>query len=126
MRSAIGNSASDPLFVTEVNAAGVQAPAGTSADPISAVDRGAASIATAQVSVTTASTLIAALRAGRSNITIINLGTTAVFIGVTGVTTATGLLLAGVVGASITIPTSAAIYGIVASGTQSVSVLETF
>jgi hypothetical protein len=33
MRSGIGNSSSDPLFVSQTSAAGVTAPAGTAADP---------------------------------------------------------------------------------------------
>jgi len=33
MRSGIGNSAQDPLYVTNVGAAGVQSPAGTQTDP---------------------------------------------------------------------------------------------
>jgi len=43
-----------------------------------------------------------------------------------GVTTGTGQLLPGVKGASLTIPTTAAIYGVVATGTQTVCALETF
>lgn len=81
--------------------------------------------ATSQVSVGTSATLIAAARLGRNAITITNAGTTAVWIGNAGVTVATGTLLAGVVGASITIPTQAAEYA-VAGSAQTVSILETF
>lgn len=89
---------------------------------------GAGGFKTAQVSVadTAGGTLLAANRSGRSAITIVNHGTTAVYVGQSGVTTATGVLLPGVEGASITIPTQAAVYGIVSAGTQTVSVLETY
>lgn len=89
---------------------------------------GAATLATNQVSVaaTAGGTVIAALRAGRNAITIINGGSTAVYIGVSGVSTTTGALLPGVAGAALTIPTTAAVYGITASGTQTVSFLETY
>jgi hypothetical protein len=85
-------------------------------------------LASSQVSVDTTSggKLIAAARAGRGAVTIINTGTIAVFIGPSGVTTSTGALLPGIAGASITIPTTAAVYGIVSNGSQTVSVLETY
>lgn len=87
---------------------------------------GAGSIATAQVSVTTGNVSVVAARAGRASVTIINLGTVDVWLGATGVTTSTGILLLGVKGASVTIPTSAAVFGTTGSGTQTVAVLESF
>jgi hypothetical protein len=42
------------------------------------------------------------------------------------VTTSNGLLLPGVVGASVAIETTDAVYGIVASGTQVVCAVENF
>lgn len=86
----------------------------------------AQTLATAQVSVTTSATQIAASRAGRRSITIINEGTTVVRLGVSGVTTGTGAYLAGVAGASVTLETEAAVYGIVGSGTQTVSCIENY
>lgn len=86
----------------------------------------AASIATNQVTVTTAATLIVAARAGRQSVVILNEGTTDVRIGGSGVTTATGALLTGVKGAGLVIDSAAAVYGIVASGTQVVSYLESY
>ncbi|HEY7298559.1 MAG TPA: hypothetical protein VH684_11540 [Xanthobacteraceae bacterium] len=83
-----------------------------------------ANISTAQVSVGTSATQIVSARAGRNQLVIANHGTTAVYIGGSGVATSTGILLPGTVGATITIPTSAAVYGIVASGSQTVGVLE--
>ena len=84
------------------------------------------SIATNQVSVLATATLIAAARAGRSMITIVNGGTTDVFVGGSGVTAGTGVLLVGIKGASITIPTSGAVYGITGGGSQAVSFLEAY
>jgi hypothetical protein len=95
--------------------------------PLPVSGAGSGSIATAKVSVTTGNITIAAARAGRFAITIEIVGTVAdVYIGNTGVTTATGFRLKGVDGQSITIPTSAAIFGTVSAGTQIVHVLETF
>lgn len=89
------------------------------------VSKGSNTIATAQVSVGTSSTQIVAARAGRGSVKITNLGTTDVFIGTTGVTSTTGDLLPGTKGASITIPTNAAVFG-VAGTAQAVSVMEVY
>lgn len=83
-------------------------------------------IATAQVSVGATATLIAALRSGRRSITIEQLGTTAVYIGGASVTTSNGILLPGTAGSSVTLNTTAAIFGITASGSQSVAEVETY
>lgn len=103
---------------------------GASSNNIGDVDvltvAGAGTLATNQISVANTATLIVASRAGRRGVVITNHGTTAVYIGLVGVTTTTGILLAGVVGASISIPTTAAVYGIVASGTQTVSFIEAY
>lgn len=82
-------------------------------------------ISTSQISVGSSGTLIAAPRS-RNNITIANHGTTPMFLGDVSVTLTNGILLAGVVGASITLPTSSAIYGITSTGTQVVGVLEDY
>lgn len=87
---------------------------------------GANTIASGQVSVANTSTSIAAARATRRAIAVINHGTTDVFVGVTGLTTGNGALLKGVAGSSITLYTSAAVFGIVASGTQTVSFIEEY
>lgn len=89
------------------------------------VSKGSGTIATAQVSVGTTSTQVVAARAGRGSVKITNLGTTDVFIGVTGVTTTTGDILPGTKGASITIPTNAAVFAVAATA-QTVSVMEVF
>lgn len=85
-------------------------------------------IKTNQVSVDTTAggTLIAAARPGRGSITVINEGTTVVRIGDLGLTTSTGAYLAGVAGASITLSTQAAIYGITGSGSETVSYIESY
>lgn len=83
-------------------------------------------IAPSQVTVAATATQIAAARIGRTAITIENTGTVAVYIGNSNVTTTTGMLLPGVVGASITIAFSGAVYGIAATGTEPVTVLEKF
>lgn len=91
-----------------------------------AVSKGSGTIATAQVSVATTSTQVVAARAGRGSVKITNLGTTDVFIGNTGVTTATGDLLPGTKGASITIPTNAAVFAVASGAAQNVSVMEVY
>ena len=82
------------------------------------------SFSTAQVSVGATPTLIAAARTGRDMVTIINHGTTLTFIGSAGVTITTGFLLPA--NAALTIPTTAAVYGVVEAATQTVSVLESY
>ena len=87
---------------------------------------GAASFATNQVSITNAATAIVAARAGRRAVMIINHGATDVSIGGASVTTSNGLLLTGTAGAAVSIPTTAAVYGIVGTGTQTVSYIEVY
>lgn len=65
--------------------------------------------------------LIAAAR-DRAAITIQNKGAAAVVVGGSGVTTASGIEIAA--GATLTLETGAAIYGIAASGTNDVRYLE--
>jgi hypothetical protein len=82
---------------------------------------------TTQATVTTTAAVIVAARRGRDSVTLQNHGTTDVFIGATDdVTTLTGFLLPGTKGASITVPATTDIYGIVGAGTQVISVLDTF
>ena len=84
------------------------------------------SLATGQVSVASLATQIVPARAGRKEVTIVNHATTAVYIGGSGITATTGLLLAGVQGEGITITGGAAIYAITASGSETVSFLEVY
>lgn len=86
-------------------------------------------ISTGQVTVaaTAGGTLIAPERRGRGAVTIVNHGTTNVFIGGDpNVTALNGVKLVGVDGASITLSAQSAIYGITASGSQIVSYVEAY
>ncbi len=86
------------------------------------------SVATNQISVgtTAGGTVICAARAGRKSLTIINHGTTDVYVGPNGVSTTSGALLTGQKGAGIAFDGGAAVYGIVDSGTQTVSYVECY
>ena len=106
-------------------------PAGTNALGSVTVNNpvGAAGLATAQASIgTTAAQIVAArtgaVGTGRVTVTIFNTGSTTVFVGASGVTTASGAQIQP--GASRTINTTAAIFGIVASGTGAVDAMETY
>lgn len=79
---------------------------------------------TSQVTVADSATLLAAVRRGRRKIKVVNLGTTAVYLGNSAVATTTGVLLTGAVGAEREIETNEAVYAVVASGTQAVSIVE--
>jgi len=89
------------------------------------VSRGSSGLSTSQVSVGASATQIVAARANRGSVKITNLGTNDVYIGTSGVTVSTGDLLPGTKGASIVVPTTAALFG-VAGTAQNVSVLEVF
>lgn len=120
------NSA-DPVFlVNATTGAPYTAGVGSSAAPSISQVQGAGAMAAGQISVATTSTLIAAARSTRNTITVVNHGTTPVYLGNTGVTTGTGFLLPGVLGASMSIETTAALYGVVGTGTQTVSYLESY
>jgi len=97
---------------------------------------GSGSINTGQATVGASATLIVASRignggngaggagTGRTAVTISNNGTAVIFIGPAGVTTATGMAIYQ--NTSVTLNTTAAIYGVVASSTQPATYLETF
>lgn len=109
-----------------VDGSGVTQPvSGAVTAGITSID-GEGSIASAQVSVTTTAATVVASRAGRRSLLIVNHGTTDVWLGPATVTAVNGVLLPGVKGASISIPTTALVQGIVASGTQTVSYIEVF
>lgn len=93
----------------------------TKVNPVPIEPLGSPDVATNQVTVADTATLIRAADPRRRGLLIVNHGTTAVFVGDSTVTTTTGLLLAGVVGASVSVPTKGAVYGVVASGSQVVS-----
>lgn len=79
-----------------------------------------------QVVVGNSATLIVPARSGRRSVLIVNHGTTDIYIGDAAVLTTTGLQLTGTKGANLSIPGGFDIYGIVASGTQTVSYLEIY
>jgi len=90
---------------------------------------GSASLATSQASIgTTAAQIVAARNGapgtGRIAVTLYNFSSATVFYGASGVTATTGFPLPA--GAAATINTTAALYGIAASGTQTIGVMETF
>jgi hypothetical protein len=81
---------------------------------------------TGQTTVTSAATQIVPTNAARSGIQITNLGTTDVYlIENTSGTTATGHLLLGVKGASVSFSTTSAVYGITGGASQTVTWLQT-
>ncbi|HWE98701.1 MAG TPA: hypothetical protein VG248_02790 [Caulobacteraceae bacterium] len=84
------------------------------------------SIATAQVTVAATATLIAAARPDRQQITVVNGSTVKVYVGGSAVTTGTGVELYGAEGASLSLGYTGPIYGIVATGTEAVSVVEVY
>lgn len=112
--------------VTLVNADGTPRAGNSSTNPSYSRSAGSPTIATNQVTVAATATQIVPARTGRGAVTIVNSGATDIFLGVSGVSVTTGVLLSGVKGASMTIPTSAAVFGIAATGTQVVSFLETY
>ena len=89
---------------------------------------GVANVAQNQVTVDTTAggVTIAAARATRRSITVINLGTTDVYLGVGSVTTSNGVLLLGLKGSALTFDTIVAIKGIVGAGSQAVSYWEEY
>jgi hypothetical protein len=111
-------------FPVSVN--GVTATALASAtNPVPTRGYGWAAMATGQVSVLTSNTQIVAARAGRGVVRVTNHGTNPVYLGNTGVAVGTGFILPGVVGASVEIPTPAALFGI-AGVAQTVSFIELY
>jgi hypothetical protein len=90
---------------------------------------GSASLATSRASIGATAAQIVAARTGapgtgRIAVTLYNFGSATVFYGASGVTATTGMPLPA--GAVATLNTTAAIYGIAASGTQTLGVMETF
>lgn len=87
---------------------------------------GQTTIVTTTVTVGTTATVLAAARTGRGSVKVTQIGTTEVFIGPAGVTTANGDLLVGTRGAANTYGYAGALSGIVATGTQEVRVVEIY
>ena len=93
---------------------------------VATVEIGNDLLATGQPNVGATATAICSARVGRGAITVVNHGTTDVFLGGSTVTSGTGVLLLGVKGASITLPFAGALYGVTATGSQPVSYVEVY
>lgn len=137
MRSGIGNSPSDPVYVTQTTATtdangNPIASQGTTTNPIIERSVGSPSFATSQAasSISPANaTQVVATRTGRRSVTFTNItGTQPVyFITAANATgTTTGFFLAGTAGASVTIPTTAAVFATSPTAAQTLGVLEVF
>lgn len=96
--------------------------------PLNPVLNGAASVATNQVSVKTTLTPIIGQRSSRRGVVISNItGSDTVYVGTeAGTTTSAGYPIPAVANASVYIPTTAPLYGIVATTAQTVGILEIF
>jgi len=94
--------------------------------PINPILNGAANLGTNQVTVNATVTPIVTPRSTRRGVIIQNTGSTQVYLGGPSVSTTLGYPLPGTAGASVYIPTTAAIFGIVSSGSQAVAWLEIF
>jgi hypothetical protein len=91
-----------------------------------AVVPGSASVVSGQVSVGTTATQIVAARAGRHRVTISSTGGAVLFVGPSGVTIANGVYIANAAGSAITLETAAAVFGVIGTGTMTVSYIEEF
>ena len=83
---------------------------------------GGATLSTGQVSVGTAATQIIGANTNRYEVVITNPSTVTVYVGGSGVSTTTGHAIPA--GGSITLKSTAAIYGVVATATQTVTYAE--
>ena len=113
----VGSVTTLPSLPTGANTIGAVT---QSAGPWTTVERGSV-IAHGSASVTTSAAQVLALATDRRSVTIQNLGTDYIYLGATGITANNGLRLAA--GDTVVIDKSptAAIFAIVASGTQAVS-----
>lgn len=96
--------------------------------PLNPVLSGAAQLATSQVSVKTTLTPIIGQRSSRRGVIVSNItGSDTIYVGTeAGATTSAGYPIPAVANASVYIPTTAPIYGIVTTTAQTVGVLEIF
>ncbi len=100
---------------------------GSAANPIntSSVSIGTSNLATSQAAMTATAAVVVAARSGRRKATLYNSGANTVFVGASGVTTATGLRL--LPGGSLDVESAAVVYGVCAATlTSNVDVLEVF
>lgn len=99
---------------------------GASAQAQYQINPGNINVAASQATVTSTAAAVVSSRAGRSLLVLVNLGTVAVYCGPSTVTTANGLLLPGILGASISLPYQGALYCVTASTSQAISIGETY
>lgn len=74
----------------------------------------------------TAPVALIAANQSRTGLLIVNIGTVDVYLGQVGVTTATGHLLPGTKGSSVSIPTRDAVYAITGASTSLISYVESY
>jgi hypothetical protein len=87
---------------------------------------GSSEFVTGQVSISSTATQIVAARSTRRTVTITAIGTTDCYLGSDAVTTATGHILVGIKGGTITLETTQPVYAVTSSGTQTVSYWEEY
>ena len=129
MPGTFSSIAVSPSGATLLNALQVTTSAGTVLSEI-VFQTGAATLGYGQVTVlsTTATTIVSA-RPTRTSLTISIAGTASasIFLGDSSVLSTTGLMILGIQGASVSIPTSAAVVGVTdGTANQVVSYLETY
>ncbi len=118
--------------VTPVDRQGnvIGAQGSTAAAPSYEQSVGSPNIATSQATSSVspaAATQVVAARAGRRAVTFTNItGTQPVYFGPSGVTVSTGFFLAGTAGATLTIPTGAAVSATSPTAAQTIGVLEVY
>jgi hypothetical protein len=113
-----------PVNLTEIAGNSVTIGAGNIADSQRIVQGTASTFNTGQVSVGSSATEIIASNSSRISVVVVNNGTTNIFLGGSGVTATTGQMLVGIAGYPMRIRSSAAVYGITSTGSQTVSYLE--
>jgi hypothetical protein len=96
----------------------------TAGIPLRVRYKGGTSLSTGQVSAGTTESQVVAASSVREAVLIVNHGSVDVYLGATGIDSSTGLLLPGVKGASVTLPTQTAVYCRTASGNQTISFAE--
>lgn len=121
-----GPATNAQMRATPLDVAGPLTDAQIRASALAVALAGSLSLATGQGTATATASLLVAARAGRRSVVIVSGSATPMYLGGAGVTPATGVFLAGVVGASATLETEAAIYSVTASGSAAVSFVELY
>jgi len=99
----------------------------TTSSPLTTGSVGAPNMAVAQVNVGVSATQVVAARSTRQSVTITNTNTVAVYCGPTSaVTTSNGFWIPGVTGQTQVFTTTGAVWCVTGSGTELVSVAETY